>query len=104
MPQSATQAVLLRRLEFYADESCGVEYWGDEQTLATAAWVVGQRIVVLQPGSAPLVYQPDATRTGGSDEPDCVIVYNGFNHYNSTSVSNVSDIQDESSSDDELPC
>jgi hypothetical protein len=96
MPPTATQADLLRRLESYVDESCGVDQWGDEQTLAIAAWVVGQRIVVLQPVAAPLIYQPEAARTVGSEE--CVILYNGINHYNSTA--DVSGIQDESDRSD----
>jgi hypothetical protein len=77
-----TQAYLLHRLESYLDQPCSSEYWGDEYTAVVAAWVIEQRIMVLQPSVVPLVYQTDIAPAQGCNE--CVIVYNGYDHYNST--------------------
>jgi hypothetical protein len=72
---------LLHQVEFY-ESPAPPQHYGDEATLYVAAWILHQRVVVINTfNDTTSVILPDATPSGNQE---IVVLYNGTDHYDGT--------------------
>jgi hypothetical protein len=80
---------LLHQVEFY-EPSAPPEHYGDEATLYIAAWILHQRIIVINTlNNSNTVVLPDALPPS-PEAQEIVVLYNGTDHYDGTAPARAS--------------